>query len=175
MKNRIKTIEFLFAGLFSIYAMAQQPGVMIDRDYIQASVAKNGFYEKSKPNGEYYSEREHITFAGCTMTVHMRAVNAEEPPYKRESYDADFVFDLNMIDPKIVVSPEDLNHNPLPGGREWVIVRTFDLDDRIKIMHDGEWVSVTSGLPLQGETNHEANQKLADALSRVITACHQTK
>jgi hypothetical protein len=173
MRIRIKTTAFLFAGLLSVWAMAQQPGMTRDRVYIQASIAKNGFYEKSEPNGEYYSERQHITFAGCSMTVHMHAVSAEEPPYKRESYDADFVFDLNMIDPKIVVSPEDLNHNTLPGGREWVILRTFDLDDRIKIMHDGTLVSVTSGFPLQGESNHEANQKLADALSRVITACHQ--
>lgn len=182
MKVRIKTIEFLFAGLLSAWACVQagsgqapQTAQKSDEEAIQAAVEKYGFYETSQPSGEYYSERDHIVFEGCRATVHVVVVGADEPPYKRETTKFDVVIDLKKMDPKAVATPKDLNGNTLPGGREWIILKTVDGQEWIAMEREGKLMSASSVWQLPFSANHEENQKLADAFGRVITGCAKGK
>lgn len=162
-----------WGGLQGGMARAQQPRLKSDEDSIQAFVAKNGFYEQSGPNGEFVSERDGAVFDGCRMTVHVVAVGADEPPYKRETLKFDVLIDLKKMDPKAAARPTDLNGNTLPGGREWVILKTADGQEWITLMRDGKLMSAISVWPMQGGANHAENQRVAEALGRLITACHQ--
>jgi hypothetical protein len=182
MKARIKTTGFLFAVLLSLWAFVQagsgqtqQTGLKSDEETIRAFVEKYGFYETSGPNGEYNSERERAVFEGCRLTAHVEAVGADEPPYKRETIKFDVVIDLKKMDPKTVAAPKDLNGNMLPDGREWIILKTVDGQEWIAMEREGKLMSASSAWLFPGGTNHEENQKVADAFGRVVAACGQGK
>lgn len=175
-----KAIGLMFAGLLSVWAWvmsgsasAQQPGLKSAEGYIHAFVEQNGFYKTSGPNGEFYSERDHIVFDGCNVTVHVLTVGADEPPYKRESINLDVLFNLKDMNPKVVASPKDLNGKMLPNNREWVILRTADGYRSIAIRRGTSIASPISVFPIQGGVNHAETQKLADAFSHAIAICSQ--
>jgi hypothetical protein len=79
------------------------------------------------------------------------------------------------MDPKALARPMDLNGNPLPGGREWVILKTVDGQEWIAMERGGEMVSASSAWQIPLGANHEENQKVADAFGRITTACRQGK
>jgi hypothetical protein len=145
--------------------------------YIHNAVEQFSFYQTSTPHGAYLSERDHIVFNGCKVTMHVFAVSADDPVYKKESIDFDVVFNLKDLDPNVVASPQDLNHNKLPDNREWVILRTTDRgettdrNESMMIWRGNIPASTISAYPLPAGANHAENQKLADAFSRVITLC----
>src|ERR1035437_4438440 len=177
----------LSAGFCVITALASAPSstpqawLVKMENYIHGFVEQSGFYQTSGPNGEFLSERNHIVFDGCKATIHVLTVGADQPPYKRESYNFDIVFNLKEMDPKVVASPQDLNGNKLPDNREWVILRTVDrgeTTDRNESM--SMWNGKTQGSDscantMPASANPKKNQKLADAFSRVITICSQKK
>ncbi len=173
MKAHFKTAAFIFAGLLSFSAIAQQPSMKSDQDFIQAAVEKHGFFENSNPHGEYYSQKDHVVFDGCAMTVHVVAISADEPPYKRETTKFDVLIDLKKMDPNPVARPTDLNGNPLPVGREWIILKTSDGQEWIEMKREGKLMSASSAWLIQGGTSHEENQKLAEAFGRIIAACRR--
>jgi hypothetical protein len=139
--------------------------------WIHDFVERNGFYQTSGPNGEFLSERDHIVFDGCSVTIHVESVGTDEPPYKKESYDVDVVFNLRDIDPKVVARPTDLNGNTLPNDREWVLLRIADASRSIALRRGTTVVSTISVFPLQGGANNADSQKLADAFGHAITIC----
>jgi hypothetical protein len=182
MNESIKSAGLAFAGLLilgacamSFSAIAQQDGLKSCEDFIHRFVEKNGFYQSSAPNGEFLSERDHIAFDGCKVTLHVLTVGADEPPYKRESVNFDTLFNLKNMDPEVAASPKDLNGNTLPDSREWVILRTADRNESILMRRGGALVSSSSVLPLQGGANHQETQKLADAFSHAIAICRQER
>jgi hypothetical protein len=147
-----------------------------DQDLIQAFVERNGFYEKpAGPHGEYYSQRDHASFDGCRMTVHALFTSTDEPPYKRETMQMDIVIDLKKMDPKAMASLKDLNGNELPVGRDWIILKTADGQEWIEMKQGDNLMSSNSVWLIQGGTNHEENQKIADAFGRLITGCQVQK
>jgi len=141
--------------------------------YIHGAVEQSGYYQTIGPHGEYLSERDHIVFDGCNATLHVFAVSADDPVYKKESINLDIVFNLKDLDPNVVASLQDLNSNKLPDNREWVILRTVDLSESIKIWREKSIAAAISAYPLPGSANHAENQKLADAFSRAIALCKQ--
>jgi hypothetical protein len=165
------------SAAFCILAAAQSPAQQSDLSkteaYIHAAVEQSGYYQTSGPNGEYLSERDHIVFDGCQVTLHVFAVSADDPVYKKESINLDIVFNLSQLDPKVVPTLEDANHNKLPDNREWVILRTADRSESIIIWRDKKKASAISAYPLPGSANHADSQKLAEAFSRAITICGQ--
>ena len=171
----------LSAGFCVITALASAPSstpqawLVKMENYIHGFVEKSGFYQTSGPNGEFLSERNHIVFDGCHATLHVLTVGADEPPYKRESYNFDIVFNLKEMDPKVVASPQDLNGNKLPDNREWVILRTADGSESITIWREKSIVNYISVYPLQGGANHEESQKLAGAFSMAISICSHSR
>jgi hypothetical protein len=184
-------VNLIFAGSLAVglcfitpLAIAQTRAPQSDLEKSEAiihdAIEQSGFYQTSGPNGEFYSERDHIVFHGCKATIHVLAVGGDRPP-KRESISVDVVFNLKEMDPKVVASPQDLNGNKLPDNREWVILRTVDrgeTEDRnesMMIWRGKTIASTTSAMTLPAGTNHEENQKLADAFSHVITICSQKK
>ena len=182
MRVRIKTIGFLLAGLLSSWAFvqagsgqAQQTGLKGDEEAIRAFVEQYGAYETSGPNGEYTSEKEHVVFEGCRLTVHGEAVGADEPPYKRETIKFDVVIDLKKMDAKALAAPKDLNGNTLPDGREWIILKTADGQEWIVMKRGETMVSASSAWQIPGGANHEENQKVADAFGRVVAGCGHGK
>jgi hypothetical protein len=182
MTISVKIAGLIFAGLLSLGAWAagssaivQQPELKSSEKFIHSFVEQNGFYQTSGPNGEFLSERDHIAFEGCKVIVHVLTVGADEPPYKKESVNFDVLFNLKDMDPKVAASPKDLNGNTLPNDREWVMLRTADGSESILMRRAKALVSSTSVLPLQGGVNHRESQKLADAFSRAITICRQSK
>jgi len=174
-----KLIGLLFAGLLSMGACVMtgsafaQSGLKSIESYIHAFVERNGFYQKSGPNGEFYSEWDHIVFDGCNVTIHVLTVGADKPPYTRESVNLDVLFNLKDMNPKVVASPKDLNDNTLPNNREWVILRTADGYRSIVIRRGTSIASPISVFPMQGGANHAESQKLADAFSHAIAICSQ--
>jgi len=187
-KTAVKTIfaALLSAGFCVITALASaqsstpqasgpsstpQAYLVKMENYIHGFVEKSGFYQTSGPNGEFYSERDHIVFDGCKATTHVLTVGADEPPYKRESVNFDVVFNLEEMDPNVVASPQDLNGNKLPDNREWVILRTADGSESITLWRGKTIASTISVYPLPGGANHEESQKLADAFSMAISIC----
>jgi len=102
-------------------------------------------------------------------------VGADEPPYKRETYIYDVVILLKKMDPKAEARPKDLNGETLPGGREWIILKTVDGQEWMAMEHEGKMVSASSVWLLTGGVNHEENQKAADAFGRIVTQCGQGK
>lgn len=175
MNVQSRTIALIFALLVCFAAMAQQPERKTDQKFIRFVVDKNGFYERSGPNGEYTSQRDRVVFDGCRMTFHVVAVGADAPSYKRETLNYDMVMDLKKMDPNAVARPTDFNGDKLPGGREWIMLKTADGQEWIEIMRGDNLASASSAWRVQGGANHVENQKLADALSRVITACRPAK
>jgi hypothetical protein len=187
MKMQTKmAVNLIFAGSLAVglcfitpSAIAQSRAPQSDLEKSEAiihdAIEQSGFYQTSGPNGEFLSERNHIVFDGCKATIHVLTVGADEPPYKRESYNFDIVFNLKEMDPKVVASPQDLNGNKLPDKREWVILRTADRGESMMIWNGKTLASVSSAYPVPGGVNHEENQKLADAFSHVITICSQKK
>lgn len=189
MKMQTNTVvKLIFAGSLSmgfsvmtVLALAQSPAPQLELakigDYIHGFVEQHGFYQTITPHGAYLSERDHIVFNGCKVTMHVFAVSADDPVYKKESIDFDVVFNLKDLDPSVVASPQDLNNNKLPDNREWVILRTTDRgeatdrNESMMIWRGNIPASSISAYPLQGGANHEENQKLADAFSRAITIC----
>ncbi len=161
--------------IIAVLATAQSSATQSDMGkteaYIHAAVEQFGYYQTNGPNGEYLSERDHIVFDGCNATLHVFAVSADDPVYKKESINLDIIFNLKDLDPKVVAAPEDLNANKLPDNREWVILRTADRSESIMIWRDKKIASAISAYPLPGSANHAENQKLADAFSRAITLC----
>jgi hypothetical protein len=181
-------VNLIFASSLSLglcfitaLAIAQSRAPQSDLEKNQAiihdAIEQSGFYQTSGPNGEFLSERNHIVFDGCKATIHVLTVGADQPPYKRESYNFDFVFNLKEMDPKVVASPQDLNGNKLPDNREWVILRTADRgettdrNESMSIWNGKTQVSVSSAYPVPSGANHEENQKLADAFTRAIALC----
>jgi hypothetical protein len=163
--------------IIAVLATAQSSATQSDlgktEAYIHAAVEQSGFYQTSGPHGEYLSERDHIVFGGCQVTLHVFAVSLDDPIYKKESINLDIIFNLKDLDPKVVAAPEDLNDNKLPDNREWVILRTADRNESIMILRDKKIVSAISAYPLPGSANHAENQKLADAFARAVTICRQ--
>jgi len=181
MKNKMAG-KLIFTGLLSAaicilaeQAMAQCCAAQSDLEklesYIHRAVEKSGFYQTSGPNGEFFSERDHITCHGCHATLHVLTVGADEPPYKRESVSLRIVFNLRELSPEVVVAPEDANSNKLPDNREWVILRTADRRESIMIWRGEKIASAISAYPLQGGASHEESLKLADAFSHSIAIC----
>ena len=130
MRVRIKTIGFLFAGLLSSWAFVQagsgqeqQTGLKSDEEAIRAFVEQYGAYETSGPNGEYTSEKEHVVFEGCRLTVHVEAVGADGPPYKRETIKFDVVIDLKKMDAKALAAPMR------PTGQPIAVFGAISLED----------------------------------------------
>jgi hypothetical protein len=138
---------------------------------IRRAVMQSGFYQTSGPNGEFFSERDHIAFNGCHVTLHVLTVGADEPPYERKSVNLRIVFNLRELSPGVVITREDSNGNKLPDNREWVILRTADGSESIRIWRGKSIASAISTYPLQGGANDEESQKMADAFSRAIAIC----
>ena len=180
--QRIKAVTIIFSGALSaafcilaVVASAQSGAPQSELEnteaYIHGFVEQHGFYQTITPHGAYISERDHVVFDGCKATMHVFAVSADDPVYKKESISFDVVFNLKDLDPKVVASPADLNGNKLPDNREWVILRTADRSESMMIWRDKSIASAISAYPLQGGANHEESQKLADAFSRAIALC----
>jgi hypothetical protein len=159
------------ALLTMVPSCAAQSDLKKTEAYIHDSVEQFSFYQTSGPNGEFLSERDHIVFDGCNATLHVFAVSADDPVYKKESINLDIDFNLKDLDPKVVANPQDLNGNKLPDNREWVILRAADGSESMMIWRDKKIASAISAYPLPAGANHAENQKLADAFSGAITIC----
>jgi hypothetical protein len=181
LKSNI-AVKLLFAAplslgicILAILALTQRCNAQSDlgelEAYIHDAVEQHGFYQTITPHGAYLSERDHIVFDGCKVTMHVFAVSADDPVYKKESINLDIVFNLKDLDPNVVASPQDLNSNKLPDNREWVILRTADRSESIPVWRDKSIATTISAYPLPGSANHAENQKLADAFSRAIALC----
>jgi len=171
MKTVVNITALILSAFFCASAMAQQPDLKTDQAFIQTAVEKHGYYEESSPHGEYLSQKDRVAFSGCSMTVHVVTVGADEPPYKRETFKFDILIDLKKLDPKPLVRLTDLNGNSLPVNREWIILKTADGQEWIQMMRAGALMSTSSAWLIQGGTDHAENQQIADAFTRIITAC----
>jgi hypothetical protein len=139
--------------------------------FIHDFVEWNGlYYRAAAPNGGFYAERDHVVFGDCDATIHV-SVTSETPGYTKESINMDVLFNLKDLDPKVAVSPKDLNGDTLPDNREWVILRTADGYRSMAIRRRTSIASPVAVFPLQGGATHEDTQKLADAFSKAITIC----
>jgi hypothetical protein len=148
--------------------------------YIQGFVEQNGFYQRSSPNGDFLSQRDHIVFDGCNVTMHLEMVIAEGPLYKKESGALRATFNLKELSPKVVTRTHlygddggEGDEGMLPDNRQWIFFKTADGSESITFWDKKTPASISSAYAFPGGSNHEENQKLADALSRAITICSQ--
>ena len=173
-----KIISGLFSAAICILTLlaampcyAAQPDLKKSEDSIYRFVEEFGSYQTSGPNGEFFSERLHIIFDSCNVSIHVISAGSDKPPYTRESISLDVVFNLKALDPIIAISPRDPNGKKLPDNREWIILRTADRSESISIWRDKTRASTISAYPLPGSASHSTNQKLASAFSRAISIC----
>ena len=189
--RRKSIIRLSFIGIF-LMGVCVLTGSLIAQDstakselakieaYIQGFVEQNGFYQRSRPNGDFFSQRVHIVFDGCNVTLHLEMVITEAPLFKKESGNLRATFNLKDLSPKVVTRTNIYGDDggggddgKLPDNRQWIFFKTADGSESIMFWDKKTPVSNSSAYALSGSANRAENQKPVDALSRAITICSQ--